>query len=485
MTRQQAGPGLGPTARIAALAAARQAVAATAGQASSSGRRAPGPSTFGAAPVRAGPGPDLAGPQGGRCRSSRPAGLATHEGLRQMQLLEQAGTALGLASPYFRLHEGHARTRTRIAGQEVLNFASYDYLGLNADPRPRAAAHGALDHYGISASGSRMVSGTRPVHLALEEALARHYGCEAALSFVSGHATNVSLIATLMEESDLVLSDGYIHNSVSTGMALSPAARRSFPHNDLAALERILENARPLHRHVLIVVEGLYSMDGDLPDLPRLLALRDRYDAWLLIDEAHALGPVGRTGRGVFEHFGIAPSEVDIWMGTLSKSLASTGGYVAGSDELIRLLAARAPGHVFSVALPPCLAASALEALRLLGDEPGRAASLQANGAHFLRRAAELGLDCGAAIGAGVLPVMVGDSALASKLSERLLEAGINVAPVTFPGVPMGSARLRFFLSADHQPEEIDTALTATRAALDRLAAEGFSGVAGLMGQEV
>ncbi|MBR9765565.1 MAG: aminotransferase class I/II-fold pyridoxal phosphate-dependent enzyme [Rhodobacteraceae bacterium] len=468
MRQEPARRALDPAARRAALAAARLASAAGGSAAMRSPLAAPSPE--GASPP-------------GAAQTARPKGLERLESLRQVQMLDRAGAALGLATPYFRLHEGHARVRSRIAGQEVANFASYDYLGLNADPRPRAAAHAALDRYGVSASGSRMVSGTRPVHLALEEALARHYGCEAALSFVSGHATNVSLIATLMEERDLVLSDAFIHNSVSTGMALSQAARRSFPHNDLAALERILENARPLHRHVLIVVEGLYSMDGDLPDLPRLLALRDRYDAWLLIDEAHALGPVGATGKGVFEHFGIAPSEVDIWMGTLSKTLASTGGYVAGSGALIRLLSERAPGHVFSVALPPCLAASALEALRLLGAEPERARTLQANGTHFLARAAELGFDCGQAIGAGVLPVMVGDSALASKLSERLLEAGVNVAPVTFPGVPMGSARLRFFLSSDHRPEGIDMALAATRAALDRLAEEGFTGVAGLLGQ--
>ncbi|SNY54945.1 8-amino-7-oxononanoate synthase [Pseudooceanicola antarcticus] len=455
--------GLDPKMRGAALAAARQALE----------EPAPAPHDVrdtARVPER---------PRKAEVSGPRPQGLKELEGFRQLQMLEQAGAAIGLGSPYFRLHEGHAQSRSQIAGAEVLNFGSYDYLGLNADPRPRQAAMSALERYGVSASGSRMVSGTRPVHLALEEALARHYHCEAALSFVSGHATNVSLIPTLMEERDLVLSDAFVHNSVSTGMALSAAARRSFPHNDMDALERILENHRPLHRHVLIVVEGLYSMDGDLPDLPRLLALRDRYDAWLMVDEAHALGPVGASGRGVFEHFGIDPAEVDIWMGTLSKTLASTGGYVAGSKDLIRYLKARAPGHVFSVALPPCLAASAAEALRLLAREPGRAAQLQTLGAHFLEKARDLGLDCGAAVGSGVLPVMIGDSALATKLSERLLAAGVNVAPVTFPGVPMGSARLRFFLSSDHRPEDIDRALEATRDCLDQLEAEGFTRLLG------
>lgn len=414
--------------------------------------------------ARSGAGPSSGpspGPTSGCPAASdpRPRGLHRLEDWQQMQAIDRATRALGLASPYFRLHEGRAEAQSRIAGQECLNFASYDYLGLNADPRPRAAARAALDRYGLSASGSRMVSGSRPAHLDLEAALARHYGCEAALSFVSGHATNVSLIATLMGEGDLILSDAYVHNSITTGAALSGAARRSFAHNDLAALARILENARPLHRHVLIVVEGLYSMDGDLPDLPGLLALRDRYDAWLMVDEAHALGPVGATGRGIFEHFGVDPGAVDIWMGTLSKTLAATGGYVAGSGDLIRLLAHRAPGHVFSVALPPVLAAGAAAALALMAEEPWRVKKLQANGAHFLARARALGLDPGGGQGYGVLPVMVGDSVLAARLSERLLARGVNVAPVTFPGVPMGAARLRFFLSADHEPAQIDEAL--------------------------
>ena len=467
--------GLDPAMRGAALAAARTAVAEPRTPAAGEGA----PVSPGQAERRRQPVDQVRAKTTGDPIGPRPLGLRDLDGFRQMQMLEQASTAIGLGSPYFRLHEGHAQRHSRIAGAEVVNFASYDYLGLNADPRPRRAAATALERYGVSASGSRMVSGSRPVHLALEEALAEHYGCEAALSFVSGHATNVSLISTLMEERDLVLSDGLIHNSVSTGMALSAAARRSFPHNDMAALERILENHRPLHRHVLIVVEGLYSMDGDLPDLPRLLELRDRYDAWLMVDEAHALGPVGARGHGVFEHFGIDPARVDIWMGTLSKTLASTGGYVAGSHDLIRYLKARAPGHVFSVALPPSLAASAAEALSVLHLEPGRAAQLQALGAHFLRKARSLGLDCGAAVGSGVLPVMIGDSALAAKLSERLLAVGINVAPVTFPGVPMGSARLRFFLSSDHRPEDIDLALEATRDGLDQLEAEGFTRLLG------
>ncbi len=393
---------------------------------------------------------------------------------KRMTAIGQVGKALGLVSPYFRVHEGHAKATTLIDGVECLNFSSYDYLGLNADPRPIAAAKEALQRYGVSASASRLVAGERPVHGELEAALAAHYGSDAALVFVSGHATNVSMIGALMGEDDLVLHDAYIHNSVTTGIQLSGAARRSFAHNDMDALARLLEHSRPLHRNVLIVVEGLYSMDGDLPDLPALIDLKNRYNAWLMVDEAHALGCVGATGAGVFEHFGVDPGEVDIWMGTLSKTLASTGGYVAGGSDLIEFLKNHAAGFVFSVALPPVLAASALSAIEIMKTEPERAEKLQANAHYFIEKARALGLDTALGEGYGVMPVMVGDSAKATKLSERLLERRINVAPVTFPGVPMQMARMRFFLSAYHNEAQIDQALTATKEEMERLDREGF-----------
>jgi 7-keto-8-aminopelargonate synthetase-like enzyme len=193
-----------------------------------------------------------------------------------------------------------------------------------------------------------------------------------------------------------------------------------------------------------------------------------------MVDEAHALGCVGARGHGSFEHFGIDPSDVDIWMGTLSKTLSATGGYIAGSATLIEFLKNHADGFVFSVALPPALAAAAECALQILRAEPDRAARLHDNSRYFLDRARALGLDTGLGQGYAVAPVMIGDSAVATKLSERLLGCAINVAPVTFPGVPMQMARLRFFLSCDHTHDQIDAALVATRAELDKLRAEGF-----------
>jgi 8-amino-7-oxononanoate synthase len=409
----------------------------------------------------------------GAARRSQP-GFEALDDRKQVNVMRVVSEAMGIANPFFRSHDGPAAVETHIDGRAAVNFATYDYLGLGQDARVRKAAHDAIDRYGISAGASRLVAGERPIHGALEAALARHYRTDDAITFVSGHATNVSAIGALMSAKDLVLTDSLIHNSISVGAQLSGASRRSFAHNDLDALERMLaENARR-YRHILVAVEGLYSMDGDLPYLPRLLDLRARFGFWLLVDEAHALGTIGATGGGVAEHFGIDGAEVDIWMGTLSKTLGATGGYIAGSSALIDILKSSAPGFVFSVGLPPVLAATALAALAIMGAEPVRSQRLQANGARFLERARAVGLDTGESIGSSVLPVMVGDSLKAAKLSELLLARGFNVLPILFPAVPMNAARLRFFITSEHTADQIDTAIAATRDELDRLDREGF-----------
>lgn len=401
-------------------------------------------------------------------------GFEAHPDWRDSQRMKQVGTLVGVTSPFFRVHGGHAGAMTIIDGRDVMNFASYDYCGLNADPRIAEAAKAAIDMYGVSPSGSRLVAGCRPVHDALEAALARHYEADAALCFVSGHSTNVSTIAQVMGEGDLILHDALCHNSILVGVKLSGAARRAFPHNDLATLERLLAESRGLYRNALIVTEGLFSMDGDVPPLAGLVALKRRFGCWLMVDEAHALGCVGARGRGSFEATGIAPGDVDIWMGTLSKTLAATGGYIAGSAALIELLRDHAAGFVYSVALAPALAAAADRALSLLVAEPDRVERLQANSAAFLDEARKSGLDTGSAGPYGIVPVLVGDSLLAAKLSERLLMRGINVMPVMFPAVPMQGARLRFFLSALHGLEQIKAAVAATVEELAGLRRDGF-----------
>jgi 8-amino-7-oxononanoate synthase len=395
-----------------------------------------------------------------------PRGFAGLPGQRDFELIRAAGEALGLENPFFRPHEGIAGATTRIGGRDYLNFASYNYLGLNGDPRVAAAAKAAIDRHGVSASASRMVSGERPVHGALEAALAEIYGAEACLAFVSGHATNVTVIGHLLGPRDLIVHDAAIHNSCAEGARLSGARRVAFAHNDWRAAEREIAAARRSAKRALIVLEGHYSMDGDVPDLARFVEVARRHGAWLMVDEAHALGVLGGTGRGVFEHAGVDPAGVDIWMGTLSKTLSACGGYIAGRRALVDYLRHSAPGFVYSVGLSPPLAAAALESLAILRAEPERVARLQANAALFRRLARERGLDTGTSAGLGIVPVIVGSSIGAARLSAALFARGINVQPILFPAVPEAGARLRFFLGAEHTEAQVREAVEATAEAL-------------------
>ena len=390
--------------------------------------------------------------------------------MADIALVREAGAALGLENPYFRPHEGVAGARSVIAGREVLNFASYNYLGLNGDARVTAAAKAAIDRHGISASASRLASGERPVHAALEAALAANYGAEACLAFVSGHATNVTVIGQVLGTRDLILHDQLIHNSVAEGARLSGARRLAFPHNDADAAERMLAAERKRHGRALIVVEGHYSMDGDVPDLARFAAMAERHDALLMVDEAHALGVLGATGRGSFEQCGVDPARIDIWMGTLSKTLSGCGGYIAGRRALVDLLRHTAPGFVYSVGLAPPLAAASLESLRVMQAEPQRVAKLQAHAALFLRLVRAAGFDAGSSAGLGIVPVILGSSIGAARLAAALFAAGVNVQPILYPVVPERSARLRFFLSSEHTEAEIARTAEALLEARRRLA---------------
>jgi 8-amino-7-oxononanoate synthase len=394
--------------------------------------------------------------------------------LTEIRTQKAVADMLGVANPFFRVHDGRAGATTRIDQREHLNFASYNYLGLNGHPHVNAAAKQAVDDYGTSVSASRLVAGERPIHRELEQRIASFMGVEDAIVFVSGHATNVATIGHLMRPKDLVLHDALIHNSVMVGAALSGAARRAFAHNDLDALEEILAARRHEHERCLIVVEGLYSMDGDFPDLARLVDLKERYDAWLMVDEAHSLGILGKTGHGIAEEFGIDPQRVDIWMGTLSKTLSGCGGYIAGAAPLIEFLKFTAPGFVYSVGMPAPIAAAAIASLDILEREPERVAKLRENGKLFVELAKEAGLDTGFSAGFCVVPVMVGDSLRSVHLANRLLERGINALPIVHPAVPERSARLRFFLTSEHEPEQIRKAVEITAEEMAGLAKAGF-----------
>ena len=372
----------------------------------------------------------------------------------------RAGAAeAGIEIPFFRSHQIKAGAQTVIDGQPLINFASYDYLGLNGHPDINAAAKAAIDNFGTSVSASRIVAGERPFHQSLERRLAAIYGVEDAVAMVSGHATNVTTVGHLLGQPDLLVHDGSIHNSVIVGGRLSHATVLKFKHNDLAELDALLQQHRSQFRRCLIAVEGLYSMEGDIADLPALVEIKNRHNAWLMVDEAHALGVLGKTGLGSAEHHGIDGSEVDIWMGTLSKSLASTGGYIAGSHILVDYLKHSAPGFIFSVGLAAPTAAAASSAIDCLRAEPHRVERLARVSAEMKQRIDALGLDTGTSIGSGIVPVYMGDSIRTMIWAEKLYRAGINVLPIVFPAVPYDGALLRFFMSADHTSDQLDLTL--------------------------
>lgn len=391
---------------------------------------------------------------------------------QQLHVQRAVGERAGIDNPFFVLHESCAADTTMIDGREFYNFATYNYLDMNGDPRVREAAADAMARYGVSASASRVVSGERPPHRDLESELARVHGTEDAVVFVSGHATNVSTIATLVGPKDLVLHDRLIHNSQLQGARLSGASRRSFPHNDMDALEALLAEERPRHQKILICVEGLYSMDGDLAPLPRLIALKKRYKALLMVDEAHATGVVGATGGGVGEHFGVDGQDVDIWMGTLSKTLCGCGGFIAGSRALIDILKFNAPGFVYSVGMPPGIAAACRKALEIMQAEPERVGKLQDNGRAFLEMCRARGLDTGTSDGYCVVPVIVGRSVLTAQLANALFARGVNVQPIIYPAVEEKAARLRFFISSAHDRAQLEHTADLIAEELTRLRAQ-------------
>lgn len=367
--------------------------------------------------------------------------------------MSQAEAMIG-ADPYLVVHERAVSDTTVIGGTELIAYSSYNYLGLATHPAVTAAARAAIDRFGTSMSSSR-IGGDRPIHLEFERQLAGFLGTESAIMFASGYLTNIGLIGTIVGPGDLVIHDAAGHRSIIEGGRVSGAAVRSFVHNDAAALDRFLAQHRSRYRRVLVAVEGGYSMDGDLADLPALAEVKRRHDAMLMVDEAHSVGVVGATGRGVAEHFGVPRDAAEFWTGTLSKAFASFGGYVAGTGLVIRYLRYAAGGFVFSAGLPPADAAAALAALQIMRAEPERARRLQRSARLFRDLARRAGLDTGLAGDSPVVPVFVRDEDRALRLALRLHERGINVNPVVYPGVARGEERLRFFVTATHSAEQI------------------------------
>ncbi|AGB24506.1 polyketide synthase family protein [Mycobacterium sp. JS623] len=361
----------------------------------------------------------------------------------------------GIENPYFLVNDGITRDTSIINGTETINFSSYNYLGMSGHPAVEQAVVEAVRQWGSSCSASRLLSGEKPVHRELEHELAQFLGTEDAIALVSGHATNVTVIGHLLGDGDLVIHDSLAHDSIMQGCALSGATRRPFPHNDPAALDEILGRIRGQYRRVLIIIEGIYSQDGDIADLPSFIDVKRKHGALLMIDEAHSIGVLGKTGAGIGEHFAVDRADVELWSGTMSKALAGCGGYVAGSRELVEFLKYTTPGFVYSVGMPPPTAAASVAAIRTIRREPEHLRHLEALSRLFLNLARDAGLDTGDSEGTPIIPIIVGNSLTALKLSDALLLRRINVNPILYPAVPEDKTRLRFFVTSCHSEEQI------------------------------
>jgi 8-amino-7-oxononanoate synthase len=377
--------------------------------------------------------------------------------------------ASGLSNPFFAVHDGPTTDRTIIAGREFITFSAFNYLGMSGDPVVSAAAKAAIDRYGTSASASRLVSGQKKIHVELEQELTRFLGTEDTIAFVSGHATNETVIGHLMGPGDLVLHDALAHNSIVEGCLLSGARRRPFAHNDWEAVDDLLKQFRHEYRRVLIAVDGVYSMDGDIAKLPELIEVKRRHKALLMVDEAHSLGVLGATGRGLAEHFGIDRDDVDIWMGTLSKSLGSSGGYISGCKALVEYLRYTAPGFVFATGMAPSSAGAALAALQLLEAKPQRVARLGENSRLFLTLARQHGLNTGLSKDTPIVPVILGNSINCLKLSQAMLARGVDVRPILHPAVEESASRVRYFISAQHNEQQLRYTIRAMVEELEKI----------------
>ena len=346
--------------------------------------------------------------------------------------------------------------KVRVNGREMGMYASYSYLGLVGHPRINEAAKKAVDKFGTGTHGVRTLAGTLTIHNELEETIANFKHTEAAVTYSSGYATNLTVVSTLMGRGDYVFSDKLNHASIVDGCLMSGAEFRRFRHNDMTHLEGLLKNA-PSDVAKLVISDSVFSMDGDIIDLPKVLELCKQYHAWLMIDEAHSVGVLGKTGTGIEEYFGLG-DVIDIKMGTLSKTIPSVGGYVAGKKDMITYLRHASRAYIFSAALPPAQAAAANEAFKVILDEPERIERLNQNTKQFIGGLKSMGFDT-MLTETAIVPVLCGDDDAAFAMTREAQHHDVFVLPVVSPAVPEGLARLRATVTAGHEPSEIERAM--------------------------
>ena len=395
----------------------------------------------------------------------------SHERAEQLEAARQADLL-----PYFRLIESEAGPLMEVEGREVVMLGSNNYLGLTGDERVRQGARDALDTYGTGLTGSRFLNGTTPLHVELERELAEWMGTEETLVFTTGHQANAGAIGTILGPGDTVICDSADHASIMDGVKLSGAKLRPFRHNQMPKLERMLERAAGDGGGVLVIVDGVFSMEGDLADLPTIAGLCERYGARLMVDEAHAVGVLGKRGAGASELFGVE-ERVDLRMGTFSKSLASCGGFIAGSADVIDYIRFSSRPFIFTASAVPAAVGAALAALRVIRSEgPELMARLLANADYLRRGFRNLGLQVvdpgklpdGSEASSPVVPVVVGEDWQAVVLWKELFDAGVYTNVAIHPAVPPGAALLRTSLMATHTEEHLDRALAIIEATLER-----------------
>jgi 8-amino-7-oxononanoate synthase len=361
--------------------------------------------------------------------------------------------------PYFHVLDSPAMPVVQMEGSERIMLGSNNYLGLTGDERVMAGAEDALHRYGTGLTGSRLLNGTIPLHLELESEIADWMGTEDAIVFTTGHQANLGTLGTLLGPSDTVIVDSGDHASILDGCLLSRAKMRPFRHNRLEKLEKMLERAQGDGGGVLVVVDGVFSMEGDIAPLGEITELCRRYGARLMVDEAHSVGSLGATGHGIEEHFGMCGA-IDVKMGTLSKSVPSIGGYCAGSHDMVDFLRHYSRPFIFSAALPPSSSAAALEAFDVIEDEPWRVAKLHEQTDKYISGLKAQGWDTMFS-STCVVPIMIGDESKTMDLTRMLFDRGLFVCPIVHPAVPRGTDRLRTCLMATHTDEDIAQALDA------------------------
>jgi glycine C-acetyltransferase len=378
--------------------------------------------------------------------------------------LARAGTSL-----HPRVLQGEQRARARFDGREVINLASNNYLGLAAHPRLKEAAARAAEELGAGSGAVRTIAGTMSLHEELERRFAEFKGAEAALMFQSGFTANSGTVAAILSKEDVIVSDQLNHASIIDGARLSRAEIKVFPHKDVDAADALLEESKAPGRRQLLITDGVFSMDGDIAPLPGLVAVAEKHEAIMMIDDAHASGVLGEGGKGTVSHFGLDPSRVDVQVGTLSKAIGVLGGFIAGPPHLIEWLVNRGRPFLFSTSAPPAVAAACLAALDVIRDEPDRLERLWSNTRFFKDGLHGLGFDTGESE-TPITPVIAGQETTAVELSRLLWDEGVFTPAIVFPTVAKGRSRVRTIVTADHTEADLREALASFERVGKRLA---------------